>query len=259
MNAGVSGATPAVIAARLDTHVLQYRPDAVVILLPMSDFLSAGSGFSSPITEYEDVGNNTIQRGTAFRDSFGYRFRTSPGGDAFYFLLENVRLAGAVNARLNTGMFHDLTFRKITAGHDVPVDSACPDIAPHLAVWEQTASGFASKRATAFIDDIARQIHGTNTNLIVAMMGFNENCAGNAEQRLQLAALLQHRFAEKHTTAIIVDWDAAVAEHLAPAQTLRSLRGFGVSRGKGHLNHSGHRAYAATLADVLKSHLVNRH
>ena len=51
-----------------------------------------------------------------------------------------------------------------------------------------------------------------------------------------------------------VDWSATVAETWGK-RNLDLLRGFGIRRGAGHLNHEGHRIWAATLIDVLKPEL----
>jgi hypothetical protein len=255
MNLGIAGATPAVIAARLETHALPYHPDAVVILLSMGDFRTGGTGFSSPITTYEEGSNGTVRRGIAFRDSRGYRFRTGPGGDVFYFLLDHLRLARAVNARVNAGIFNELTVTKTTRE---PPSSECEDLAPHFAVWRDGADTFAAQRVTAFVDDIAVQLRGKDIALVIAMQGLGEPCARTAMDRTKLQALVQRRFAEKLPGTRIMDWEAAIAQRLPPGKTLLDLRGFGAAQGRGHLNEDGHRTYAETLAAVLTPVLAER-
>jgi lysophospholipase L1-like esterase len=53
-----------------------------------------------------------------------------------------------------------------------------------------------------------------------------------------------------------VDWSARVAATTGE-RDLRPLQGFGMQRGNGHLNFDGHRAWASTLADLLKAELPN--
>jgi hypothetical protein len=37
---------------------------------------------------------------------------------------------------------------------------------------------------------------------------------------------------------------------------MRQLHGFGVQRGQGHLNYDGHRVWATTLVNALRSELL---
>ena len=76
LNFGLAGATPAVMAARLEGLAAKFAPDLIVVLVSIGDFSSPFMGNDSKFAGYVSNGG-VITRGVAFRDTAAYQFRTS--------------------------------------------------------------------------------------------------------------------------------------------------------------------------------------
>src|SRR5262249_2590715 len=75
-------------------------------------------------------------------------------------------------------------------------------------------------------------------------------CPSPDARRTELTSAMAGEFGRRGMT--FVDWSAAVAAATG-TRDLGPLHGFGLHRGKGHLNYDGHRAWAVALVDLLKA------
>ena len=109
VNLGLSGAKPAVDVARLQSEGLALSPDLAIVVLDIEDFTAPALLVDDrDFTGYRPDAQGVDHLSYGFRNTSGYRFRTSQAGQIFYWLIDHSELARIVNARKNVGIFAEL-------------------------------------------------------------------------------------------------------------------------------------------------------
>jgi len=105
VNLGLSGARPAVDVARLQSQGLALSPDLAIVVLDVEDFTTPAAVDDREFTGYRPDASGVFHLSYGFRNSSGYRFRTSRAGRIFYWLLDHSEVVRIINARKNVGIF----------------------------------------------------------------------------------------------------------------------------------------------------------
>src|SRR5580658_7795626 len=109
VNLGLSGAKPAVLVARLQTQGLALSPDLAIVVVDVGDFINPATTDDREFTGYRPDAAGEFHLSYGFRNTSGYRFRTSRAGRAFYWLLDHSEVARIINDRKNVGIFAELS------------------------------------------------------------------------------------------------------------------------------------------------------
>lgn len=244
-NFGLAGATPAVQLERVATHVAARQPDIVVLIPSLGDFFGPKASDDSAFPAWVSTGDGKVVLRHGFRDSGGYRFRTSAVGQFYYALLDRLQIAGLVNNRKNVG-FIPLPPRTATSGRSPDPCTAERDY------WRGLSDPIGWRRVAAYMNDMGKLGREQNFKPILTVRSSLVTPACAASVRPLRDAVWQQLSALAATAHIpIHDIDARVAGHLAPGDSPSELHGFRERVGTGHLNLRGHLIYAATLQDVL--------
>jgi hypothetical protein len=122
VNLGLSGARPAIEVARLQSQGLDLAPNVAVIVLLVDQFLAPGASDDTEFTAYRSADDGEFRLSYGFRESRGYRFRTSIGGHIFYWLLDHLQVLRILNDRKNVGLLAEW--------------SQEPPVRPQVGAWD---------------------------------------------------------------------------------------------------------------------------
>lgn len=251
VNLGLAGAVPAVIAERLRIEAPRLGLDGAVVSVAMGELTSPGPDASSDYPGYVPGPDGRGVISHDFRETAGYRFRTSASGQAVYWAIDHVRLALVVNNRKNAGLAAELP----QAPSRAAPERACVDrvFEASRLIWLGQPAGFANARVDAFLSDIAKIGRDSHMPVVLAVRGLDNACPRNNAHRSTVAAAARRKI--EAAGLMFADVDAHVAARLAGG-TRRDLFGFGARIGYGHLNQQGHRIYAAVFTDIIKDGLM---
>lgn len=245
VNLGLSGAKPAVDVARLQSQGLKLAPDLAVVVVDVGDFVAPATIDDQEFTGYRPDADGVFHLSYGFRNTSGYRFRTSRAGHIFYWLLDHSQVARIINGRKNVGLFAELSPPPADEG-----SAACAADSLDRYVALRIKGESAATRAVfdAFIRDLAAIQRDNKLPIIVATRTIEAGCPGLADQR---AALIGAIRAEIEGAGLqFVDLDARVVAAVGPDHEAE-LYGFGANLGAGHLNARGNRVYGEIFADVI--------
>ena len=125
VNLGLSGAKPAVLVARLQTQGLALSPDLAIVVVDVGDFINPATTDDREFTGYRPDAAGEFHLSYGFRNTSGYRFRTSRAGRAFYWLLDHSEVARIINDRKNVGIFAELPLSGRSASQRANHDVSC--------------------------------------------------------------------------------------------------------------------------------------
>jgi hypothetical protein len=255
VNLGLAGARPAVEVARLGSEGRRLRADAALVMLYVDNFLSPLATDDSEFTGYRRDGSGEFHLSYGFRNSGGYRFRTSQAGRVYYWLLDHSLIARIINARKNVGLFAEwyepAVARAQTAQSGFSCASALVD--DQLALWRDHKPAQANALADAFIRDLAAIRRSRDIPIFVAAWDIEARCPSLASKRSDLIEAIRARIEQAGLN--FVDLDQRILEKVGPHGVVR-LHGFGPNLGIGHLNVEGNRIYGEIFADVLRPALI---
>jgi lysophospholipase L1-like esterase len=249
INLGLAGATPPVLAARLQSMGRGLNPDLAIVVINIGDFVSSSLRDDSAFTGYRSSPEGESNLSYGFRNGRGYRIRTSGLGSALYWSLDHSALARVLNSRKNVGFFAE--FPNAPASAVVGSNRCAPaeaGLASLLALWRDGTPKETSDVLDAFVRDLAFAHRSGTPAVIVAARGFPVPCNGSFNLRDDLAKAVNQRFAKKGLVSI--DLDALLAKRYGAADT-SPLQGFGSRRGRGHFNEKGNEVLGNVLADTI--------
>lgn len=252
VNLGLAGARPAVEVARLQSEGRRLGADAALVMLYVDNFLSPITTDDSEFTGYRRDASGEFRLSYRFRNSRGYRFRTSLAGRIYYWLLDHSQVARIINARKNSGLLAEWFVPAVAApGQAMQASWSCAPtlLDPQLALWRGRAPAQANALADAFIRDLAAFRQSRDIPILVAAWDVEARCPSLAEKRSTLIAAMRARI--EAAGLQFVDLDRRIVEKVGPAGVAR-LHGFGPTLGWGHLNVAGNRVYGEIFADVLR-------
>jgi len=254
VNLGLSGAKPAVLVARLQSQGLALHPDLAVVMVDMVDFPAAPTTEDSEFTGYRPDAAGAFRLSYGFRNSSGYRFRTSRAGDIFYWLLDHSQVARIVNGRKNVGLFAELSPPAVAANEGSAVCTTTA-LDPFVAMFNTGESPQRRAVFDAFVRDLAAIQRDSKVPIVVATRDIVTRCSGLADKR---AALIDAIRKEIEGAGLrYLDLDARIVAAVG-ADREAELYGFGASHGRGHLNVAGNRVLGEIFADVIAQTLAAR-
>jgi hypothetical protein len=252
VNLGLAGARPAVEVVRLQSEGRRLGADAAVVMLYVDNFLSPSTTDDSEFTGYRRDVSGDFRLSYGFRNSSGYRFRTSLAGRIYYWLLDHSQVARIINARKNSGFSAEWSEAAAAAPAQRPqagwscVSTLLDD---QVALWRDRKPSQANALADAFIRDLAAIRQTRGIPIFIAAWDIEARCPSLASKRSALIEAMRARI--ERAGLQFVDLDQRIVEKVGPAGVAK-LRGFGASFGTGHLNVEGNRVYGEIFADVLR-------
>ena len=250
VNLGLSGARPAVEVARLQSQGLVLAPDVAVVVIDAGILITPDATDDQEFTGYRPDAQGLFHLSYGFRNTSGYRFRTSRAGQAFYWLLDHSEIARIINDRKNVGLFAELSppaaavaqaYEQAPTGHAGILD-------PYVALWLKGEPAAARAVFDAFIRDLAAIHRDNKFPIIVATRNIKAGCPDPDDKRSALIAVIRAQV--EGAGMRFVDLDAREVAAVG-ADRDADLYGFVANLGVGHLNVAGNRVYGEIFADVI--------
>jgi hypothetical protein len=245
VNLGLSGARPAVDVARLQSQGLALSPDLAIVVLDVEDFTTPATVDDREFTGYRPDANGVFHLSYGFRNSSGYRFRTSSAGRVFYWLLDHSEVVRIINARKNVGIFAELSPPAAAGGS--PRCSAA-NLDPYVALFIKGEPADMRGVLDAFVRDLAAIQRDKKLPIIVATQAIGAGCPSLADKRSAIVGAIRAQIEGAGLQYLDLDGRLAAA---VGADYAAELYGFGANSGFGHLNVAGNRVYGEIFADVI--------
>jgi hypothetical protein len=255
VNLGLAGARPAVEVARLQSEGRRLAPDLAIVMLSVETLLSPTAMDDSEFTGYRRDGTGEFRLSYGFRDSQGYRFRTSRAGRLYYWLLDHSQVARIINARKNSGLLAEWFDQAAPPdARTEPSFSCAPALLDdQLALWRDGKPEEANALLHAFIRDLSDIRLSQSFPIIIATSGIEARCPSLAGKRAALVTAIRARI--EAAGLQFVDLDTRVLAKTG-ASGMARLRGFGAGIGSGHLNVEGNRVFGEVFADIIRATLA---
>ena len=250
VNLGLSGAKPAVLVARLQTQGLALSPDLAIVVVDVGDFINPATTEDREFTGYRPDAAGEFHLSYGFRNTSGYRFRTSRAGRAFYWLLDHSEVARIINDRKNVGIFAELPLSAASQANEQTTMYPADSLDPYVALWIKGEPAGARAVFDAFIRDLAAIHRDNKLPIIVATRNIKAGRPGFADRRAALIDVIRAQI--EGAGLRFIDLDAREVAAVG-ADRDAELYGFGANLGIGHLNAAGNRVYGEIFADAIAS------
>jgi len=253
VNLGLSGAKPAVDVARLQSQGLALSPDLAIVVLDVEDFTTSAPIDDGEFTGYRPDANGVFHLSYGFRNSSGYRFRTSRAGRIFYWLLDHSEVARIINARKNVGIFAELSppaAAAAAAGAGAGGSAMCSaaSLDPYVALFIKGQPADMRGVLDAFVRDLAAIQRDKKLPIIVATRAVEAGCPSLADKRSAVIGAIRAQV--EGAGLQYLDLDGRIVAAVGAGHEAE-LYGFGANLGAGHLNVAGNRVYGEIFADVI--------
>ena len=253
VNLGLSGARPAVDVARLESQGVALSPDIAIVVLDVEDFTTTATVDDREFTGYRPDANGVFHLSYGFRNSSGYRFRTSSAGRIFYWLLDHSEVARIVNARKNAGIYAELS--PAAAAEQGSTRCSAASLEPYIALFIKGEPADMRGVFDAFVRDLAAIQHDKKLPIIVATRAIEAGCPSLGDKR---SAIIDAIRAQIEGAGLqYLDLDGRIVAAVG-ADRAAGLYGFGANVGFGHLNVAGNRVYGEIFADVIANTLPSQ-
>ena len=251
VNLGLAGARLAVEVARLQSEGSRLSADVALVTLYVDHLLSPEAMNDSEYTGYRRDASGQFRLSYGFRNSRGYRFRTSTPGRLYYWLLDHSQAARIINARKNSGLLAEW----FIPAAEAPISGWNCDptlLDEQLGLWRNATPPEANAVLDAFIRDLAEIRRTREIPIFIAAWSIEARCPS---LELKRSALIEAMRSRIETAGLrFVDLDAKVLEKVG-AGRVAMLHGFGAALGGGHLNVEGNRVYGEIFADIIRAAL----
>jgi hypothetical protein len=248
VNLGLSGAKPAVDVARLKSQGLALSPDLAIVVLDVEDFTTSAPIDDREFTGYRPDANGVFRLSYGFRNSSGYRFRTSSAGRVFYWLLDHSEVARIINARKNAGIFAELSPPAAAAAEGGSARCSAASLDPYVALFIKGEPADMRGVLDAFVRDLAAIQHDKKLPIIVATRAIEAGCPSLADRRSAIIDAIRAQI--ENAGLQYLDLDERIVAAVGAGHEAE-LYGFGANLGLGHLNVAGNRVYGEIFADVI--------
>jgi len=248
VNLGLSGAKPAVDVARLQSQGLALSPDLAIVVLDVEDFTTSAPIDDGEFTGYRPDANGVFHLSYGFRNSSGYRFRTSRAGRIFYWLLDHSEVARIINARKNVGVFAELSPPAAAAAAAGTTMCSAASLDPYVALFIKGQPADMRGVFDAFVRDLAAIQNDKKLPIIVATRAVEAGCPFLADKRSAVIGAIRAQI--ESAGLQYLDLDGRIAAAVGAGHETE-LYGFGANLGAGHLNVAGNRVYGEIFADVI--------
>jgi len=263
LNLAVAGPNPIRQLLRLEKRGYALNLDWVVANSSGASFVSGLLLDDSQNPAYADAGDGRLVRGYAFRQRLSQRYADYPLGHLFVALYQHSPLFRLLYLHMKKPWPELLglpaaqaTPRPVPAAATSACDAAMAMLEPHVGLWRDHRPARAWAATMQFLDDFAASTRSHGVQVLYAVRDIPVSpldCPLADGRRAELLSAMAAEFARRGMR--FVDWSDAVAENLQ-GRDMRQLHGFGVQRGQGHLNYDGHRVWATTLVNALRSELL---
>jgi len=248
VNLGLSGAKPAVDVARLQSQGLALSPDLAIVVLDVEDFTTSAPIDDGEFTGYRPDANGVFHLSYGFRNSSGYRFRTSRAGRIFYWLLDHSEVARIINARKNVGIFAELSPPAAAAAAAGTTKCSAASLDPYVALFIKGQPADMRGVFDAFVRDLAAIQRDKKLPIIVATRAVEAGCPFLADKRSAVIGAIRAQIEGAGLQYLDLDGRIVAAVGVGHEP---ELYGFGANLGAGHLNVAGNRVYGEIFADVI--------
>jgi hypothetical protein len=191
VNLGLSGAKPAVLVARLQTQGLALSPDLAIVVVDVGDFINPATTDDREFTGYRPDAAGEFHLSYGFRNTSGYRFRTSRAGRAFYWLLDHSEVARIINDRKNVGIFAELSPPAAAQANEQTTMYPADSLDSYVALWIKGEPAGARAVFDAFIRDLAAIHRDNKLPIIVATRNIKAGRPGIADRRAALIGVIR--------------------------------------------------------------------
>jgi hypothetical protein len=250
VNLGLSGAKPAVLVARLQTQGLALSPDLAIVVVDVGDFINPATTDDREFTGYRPDAAGEFHLSYGFRNTSGYRFRTSRAGRAFYWLLDHSEVVRIINDRKNVGIFAELPLSAAAPANEQTTMYPADSLDPYVDLWIKGEPAGARAVFDAFIRDLTAIHRDNKLPIIVATRNIKAGRPGFADKRAALIGVIRAQIEGAGLRFIDLDAREVAA---VDADRDAELYGFGANLGIGHLNTAGNRIYGEIFADAIAS------
>lgn len=248
-NFGLSGATPPVYIARLQSLLHRFRPSRAVIVEDLGSFSGEEMFQSQGFVRYRiDAERSQAVLSRDYLTTRLYRLRTSDAGRYLYWMLDHIRVVALLNNRINYGLWRELKDQldqvaPAAASRHIPF---CP-AASFVTLWSKGQPAKSGMALTAFLQELRNIEARERIPIILVLTGPLNTCS--SEEIAEIKAALTARAQVVGVDIVYLD---PVLETLLPRDvSVRSLRGFRHRKGQGHLNEKGHDLYARAIVMAL--------
>jgi hypothetical protein len=249
INLGLAGATPPVDVVRLRSVGLPLKPDVAVIVLASNELRKDVVYTDNKAPGYRRGLEGRLAVSFAFRDTPGFRFRSSAAGQAIYWSIDHSSLARLINNRKNVGLFAEWPGIGVGATAAAGPTATCnePELAQAASLWIDGFPEADREVRDAFLRDLGETAHRNKLRVVLALRGIATGCPQWQERRAAIIAAARDRITAMGV--LFDDFDRRVAD-LARGDVTR-LYGFGPHLGAGHLNIAGNRVWGEALAAII--------
>jgi hypothetical protein len=267
INLAMAGPNPIRQLLRLEKRGYPLGLDLVVANSAVGGFLSDLLLDDSESPAYRDAGNGEFALSHRFRQRLSQRYADTAAGRLFVVLYQHSPLLRMLYLRARQpltvllGLNQTATAAAVQPRHRPPPDrgvvcrNAAVALDPLVAFWRDHRPAARWTAAARFLDDFGRSARTHGVRLFYAMRDIPlapAGCAEMAAARARLVEIMAEEFSGRGLR--LVDWSARVAAATGDGDLAR-LHGFGLQRGSGHLNHEGHRVWAAALVALVRPEL----
>jgi len=267
INLAISGPDPIRQLLRLEKHGYPLSLDLVVANSSLTSFANDLLRDDSENVGYVGDGAGHLVRGYGFRQRFSQRQADTRLGQWALATLRKTPLLRVLYLR-GKGSWREIlglptigpplaSARLVSETVTPSCQTATQVIKSYLPLWLDHKPAPVWSATAKFLDEFADSTRAHGVAVIYAIRDIPltpAECGPAAESRAQLIAAIAAEF--KRRDMRFVDWSSTVAE--LAGDDLQRLQGFGVNRGRGHLNYDGHRAWAAALIKILDLEQANR-
>ena len=248
---GLSGARPAVDVARLQSQGLALTPDLAIVVLDVEDFTTAATIDDREFTGYRPDANGVFHLSYGFRNSSGYRFRTSQPGRVFYWLLDHSEVVRIIDARQNVGIFAEISPPAAAEGGSPRCSAA--NIEPYAALSSRVSPRTC---AACSMPSFATSPPSNAIKNFPSSWQRKPSRQGARPLPTSVPRSSARSVLKSRARPAILDLDGRLAA-AAGADYAAELYGFGANAGFGHLNVAGNRVYGEIFADVIAHALAS--
>lgn len=253
LNFGMSGFGPLQQLLHYKNTGIMFDPDLVVFVIGANDFLSQELSNDASGPAYVNTPNGELEIGYAYRNLTSHRLQQSYLGQAFFWAMDNSRIARAAYLNLKVGNQPGNAPRASLPG----CKGIGQSLQAHTQLWTELQPDGAGTRLTKLLDDISMlNANANNTPMSFAIYGLlmpQPQCGPELATRAKLIATIESRL--NGYNIALIDMEHGMAGFDYKRYIERGFHGFGVTLGHGHLNVAGHLAFANALTKHIKLHL----
>jgi hypothetical protein len=255
VNLAMSGNGPLRQLVRLEQRGYAFEPDIVLSVTSPFDFLTGELRDDSVNPGYVPDGRGGWTRGYAFRNRFSVREADSLMGRTFLVAIQQSEIARMLYLRSRERLpklFGVEAAARPASAAAAQVDSChSADLDRLQKLWQGHEPAADWAVMNLYFDELAASAAGRPVRLLYAMRDLpvpEATCTAQQAQRAALVATIEAFLATRGIVFIDLERRIVADTGAAGSSSLKTLRGFGLQLGQGHLNEDGHRRYAAALA-----------